>query len=158
MDSEATVVRSNRAEVYLRLNYYSGAAYDAQRVLSAGGVPAALSDKAFFRLAKAQYGRGEYAASEENFARWHARHPEDPAAAPWIARCQARRTESLTGEYAFASLFREAAKEIRLDVADYMGPIEMKQMTNRGGGRGVVAKRDIRTGELLVRRPSPVSE
>ncbi|TBU47221.1 hypothetical protein BD309DRAFT_517231 [Dichomitus squalens] len=150
IDPQAAVIRSNRAEVYLRLKYYSGAAYDTQRVLSAKGLPDALSDKTIFRLAKAQYGRGEYAEAEKNIARWHARHPEDLAAAPWIARCRARRAERHTGQYDWASLFRKAAKDIRLDVADYMGPIEVSQMTNRGGGRGVVAKRAIHTGELLL--------
>ncbi len=151
VDPSATVVRSNRAEVYLRLNYFSGAAADAQRVLSTDGIPDALSDKTMFRLAKAEYGRGEYNVAAEHFTRWQERHPQDTAATPWIQRCQARQTERQTGQYNWVLMFRDAVKEIRLDVADYVGPMEVSQMTDRGGGRGVVATKDIQTGELLVR-------
>ncbi|KAI1796166.1 hypothetical protein LXA43DRAFT_656004 [Ganoderma leucocontextum] len=150
MDPDATVVRSNRAEVYLRLNYFSGAAADAQQVLSASGIPDTLSDKTIFRLAKAQYGRGEYNAAAGHFARWQERHPEDATAAPWIQRCQARQAEKQTGQYNWVSMFRDAVKEIRLDVADYVGSMEVRQMMGRGGGRGVVATKDIRTGDLLL--------
>ena len=151
VDPDATVVRSNRAEVYLRLKYFSGATADAQRVLATDGIPDALSDKTTFRLAKAEYGRGEYDTAAEHFSGWQERHPEDGAAAPWIQRCQARQAEKQTGQYDWVSMFHNALKEIRLDVADYVGSMEVSRMVSRGGGRGVVATKDIRTGELLVR-------
>ncbi|KAM5535476.1 hypothetical protein V8D89_010813 [Ganoderma adspersum] len=150
VDPDATVIHSNRAEVYLRLNYFSGAAADAQQVLATDGIPDALSDKTTFRLAKAEYGRGEYDAATGHFTWWQGRHPEDDAAAPWIQRCQARETERQTGQYNWVSMFRNAVKEIRLDVADYVGPMEVSRMMSRGGGRGVVATKDIHTGELLL--------
>lgn len=151
IDPNATVVRSNRAEVYLRLNYFSGAAADAQRVLSTDSIPDALAGKTMFRLARARYGRGEHDAAARHFARWQERHPQDSAAASWIQRCQARQVEKQTGQYNWVSMFHDAVKKIRLDVADYMGSMEVSQMMARGGGRGVVATKDIETGELLVR-------
>ncbi|PIL37354.1 transcription factor [Ganoderma sinense ZZ0214-1] len=150
VDPDATVVRSNRAEVYLRLNYFSGAAADAQQVLATDGIPDGLSDKTTFRLAKAEYGRGEYDAAVGHFTRWQECHLKDAVAAPWIQRCQARQAEKQTGQYNWVSMFREAEKEIRLDVADFVGPMEVSQMMGRGGGRGAVATKEIKTGELLL--------
>ena len=40
----------------------------------------------------------------------------------------------------------------RLDVASYTGPIQVESLAGRGGGRGVIASRDIQAGDLLVYR------
>ncbi|KAG8938007.1 hypothetical protein FRC04_009814 [Tulasnella sp. 424] len=37
-----------------------------------------------------------------------------------------------------------------MDLAEFTGPIEVASLSSRGGGRGIVAKRDIKFGELLV--------
>ncbi|KAI0751022.1 hypothetical protein C8Q80DRAFT_1307690 [Daedaleopsis nitida] len=147
---DAAVLLLNRAESFLRLGFYSGALCDAQRVLSTDGAPDAQVGKAIFRLAKAQYGRGEYVAAEQNFLRWKKDHTEDTMVNSWIERCRSRNRERETGEYDWVSLFRIARQKIRLDVADYAGPIEVGQMAHRGGGRGVVATKSIRTGDLLM--------
>lgn len=149
---DASVVLLNRAEAYLRMNYYSGALCDARRVLSTEGIPDALVGKAVFRLAKAHYGRAEYAAAQESFIRWKNAHTDDPAANSWIERSGARSRERSTGQYDWASLFRTAKKKVRLDVAEYTGAMEVRTMTHRGGGRGVVATKDLQVGDLLVRR------
>ena len=154
LNPDAVVLLLNRAEAYLRLGYYSGAVYDAQRVLSAEAVPDVHRGKATFRLAKAQYSRGEYEAARGNFLRWKKDHPEDNTADSWIDRCGARITERETGQYDLVSLIRTAKQKIRLDVANYMGSLEVRQMTERGGGRGVVATADVEVGELLVRPSS----
>ncbi|GAA5843194.1 hypothetical protein JCM9279_001890 [Rhodotorula babjevae] len=38
----------------------------------------------------------------------------------------------------------------RLDYRDYVGPIRVAQLKKRNGGRGVIATRDIKPGELLL--------
>ena len=147
---DAAVLLLNRAEAYLRMNYYTGALCDAQRVLSIEGTPDAHVGKAVFRLAKAHYGRGEYAAAQDTFVRWKNTHSDDSAADSWIERCRARQSEQSTGQYDWPSLFRTAKHKIRLDVADYTGAMEVRTMEQRGGGRGVVATKDLRAGDLLV--------
>ncbi|RPD66941.1 hypothetical protein L227DRAFT_515885 [Lentinus tigrinus ALCF2SS1-6] len=147
---DAAVLFLNRAEAYLRMNYYSGALCDAQRVLSTEGTPDAHVGKAVFRLAKAHYGRGEYAASQQSFVQWKNAHTDDSAADTWIERCRARQTEQSTGHYDWPSLFRTAKQKIRLDVADYTGAVEIRTMAQRGGGRGVVATKDVQAGDLLM--------
>ncbi|KAI0722769.1 hypothetical protein C8Q76DRAFT_793778 [Earliella scabrosa] len=150
LNPDAVVLLLNRAEAYLRLGYHSGAVHDAQRVLSAEAVPDVHRGKATFRLAKAQYSRGEYEAARGNFLRWKKDHREDNTADSWIDHCRARITERETGQYDFVSLIRTAKQKIRLDVANYMGSLEVRQMTERGGGRGVVATADVDVGELLM--------
>ncbi|KAI0720343.1 hypothetical protein C8T65DRAFT_602814 [Cerioporus squamosus] len=147
---DASVVLLNRAEAYLRMNYYSGAVCDAQRVLSTEGIPDAHVGKAVFRLAKAHYGRAEYAAAREFFIRWKNAHADDDAADAWIERCDARSSEQATGQYDWVTSFRTAKKKIRLDVAGYTGAMEVRTMTHRGGGRGIVATKDLKAGDLLM--------
>lgn len=38
----------------------------------------------------------------------------------------------------------------RQDVADFLGPFKVERIAERGGGRGVLAMRDIKRGELLL--------
>jgi hypothetical protein len=80
----------------------------------------------------------------------------------WIARCKQRIREQSSGIYEWATLFKEWQMKYkrdslpvpRLDIADYIGPVEVRVIVERGGGRGVVATRDIKCGELLVCSPS----
>ncbi|RDX57022.1 SET domain-containing protein [Lentinus brumalis] len=150
LQPDAAVLLLNRAEAYLRLMYYSGALCDAQRVLSIEGIPDAHAGKALFRLAKAHYGRAEYAAAQKSFVRWKNTHAGDPAADPWIERCRARERERSSGEYDWPSLYCTARRNIRLDIAEYTGPVEVRTMSNRGGGRGVVATKELRAGDVLM--------
>ncbi|KAI0335693.1 hypothetical protein GY45DRAFT_1350859 [Cubamyces sp. BRFM 1775] len=150
LDPNALAIRLNRAEAYLRLKYYSGAIHDAQGVLTKSGPADPSAYKALFRLAKARYGRREYSMAQNDFVRWKSRHPDDSAADSWIDRCRARLRERTTGMYDWSSLFRNARRQIRVDAADFFGPIEVKCMAHRGGGRGVVTTQDVKTGDLLL--------
>lgn len=149
-DAEAADLRCNRAEAYLRLEWYSGASADARRVQATPGVPAALRDKAVLREAKAEYGRGHYDAAKAQFEEYKLTHPKDVEIADWVARCRKRQAERDTGKYDWANLFRQAQRDLRLDVAAFKGPIQVQPMTHRGGGRGIAATRDIKVGELLL--------
>ncbi|KAH9912040.1 hypothetical protein B0H21DRAFT_774158, partial [Amylocystis lapponica] len=151
LDKDAIVLYLNRSEAYLRLKFYSGALADVQRVLSAPGISDAFRGKALAREGKAEYARGNYQDAERKFNAWSQSHPDDKEIPAWIIRCQQRTRESRTGEYDWARLFKLSLTDPHLDdVADYQGPIEVRQVQGRGGGRGVVATRDIKVGELLL--------
>ncbi|KAH9947158.1 hypothetical protein B0H21DRAFT_739825 [Amylocystis lapponica] len=151
LDKDAIVLYLNRSEAYLRLKFYSGALADVQRVLSAPGISDAFRGKALAREGKAEYARGNYQDAERKFDAWCQIHPDDKEIPAWIIRCQQRTRESRTGEYDWARLFKLSLTDPHLDdVADYQGPIEVRQVQGRGGGRGVVATRDIKVGELLL--------
>ncbi|OSD04617.1 hypothetical protein PYCCODRAFT_1363850 [Trametes coccinea BRFM310] len=150
LDHNAIPLRLNRAEAYLRQRYYTGALYDAQQVLAEVGVSDTFADKALLRVAKARYGRQEYNLAQEAFVRYKNKHVGDSSVDSWLDRCRARLRESSTGIYDWPSLFRTAQRKIRLDAADFVGPVKVRRMKHRGGGRGVVTTKDVKTGELLI--------
>ncbi|OSX59453.1 hypothetical protein POSPLADRAFT_1151025 [Postia placenta MAD-698-R-SB12] len=152
-DPEATVLLSNRAEVYLRLGFWSGAIADARRVRTNSDAPEALRNKAVFREAKAEYARGNYKTAEDLFLQWQSVRPDDEEVKGWISRARKRQAEQETGQYDWETLFNQSQSDHHLDVAEFRGPIEVQQVSRRGGGRGIVAVQDIEIGQLLVAKP-----
>ncbi|CCL98574.1 uncharacterized protein FIBRA_00575 [Fibroporia radiculosa] len=150
LDPNATVLRANRAEAYLRMGFYSGTLVDARRVCSDPGVSNTIREKALYREARAEYARGDYVEAEKRFKEWQQFHPEDSDVKEWIARSQARSKERRTGVYNWTRLFEMSKSDVNLDVADYQGPIEVSRFQHRGGGRGIAATKDITVGELLL--------
>ncbi|KAH7716356.1 hypothetical protein AAVH_16253 [Aphelenchoides avenae] len=74
---------------------------------------------------------------------------EKDAAKEGLRAALARLTESRTGNFDFAKLYEFAEKGIKdIDVADYMGPIEVSDIP--GKGKGVVATTDVKKGTLLL--------
>ncbi|GBE79899.1 hypothetical protein BKA93DRAFT_776723 [Sparassis latifolia] len=158
LDPAAPVLYSNRSEAYLRLRFYSGALADARSVARVPGVSDALLEKALVREAKAEYARENFEVALAKFEEWQFAHSGDNAAAAeiatWITRTRRRHEESRTGTYDWAKFFVSSFKQPHLDIADYQGSIEVRAMANRGGGRGIVATKDIAVGEvLLVSKP-----
>ncbi|OBZ77129.1 hypothetical protein A0H81_03840 [Grifola frondosa] len=149
LNSEAIVLRLNCSEAFLRLRYYSGALYDARYVLSLADIPEGFLHKALFREAKAEYARGNFDAALVSFLRCREIRPEEQSVIDWISRTRSRQVES-TGQYDWPSLVRMAREDVHLDVADYQGNIKVQSMPHRGGGRGIVATKDVKLGELLV--------
>ncbi|PCH40833.1 hypothetical protein WOLCODRAFT_137031 [Wolfiporia cocos MD-104 SS10] len=147
---DAAVLLLNRAEAYLRLQFFSAALADARRAVAASNIELSLRDKALFREARAEYGLGYFEAAKEKFLRWHETHPQDKDVEGWINRSQRRLEEMQFARYDWIGMFKESQRELRLDVADYIGPIQVTQLDGRGGGRGVVATKDISVGELLL--------
>jgi hypothetical protein len=56
--------------------------------------------------------------------------------------------EQNNGHYDWYKMFKRFKVDSRLDAADYIGPIEVRNLGSCG--RGIVASRDICPGELLV--------
>jgi tetratricopeptide (TPR) repeat protein len=67
-----------------------------------------------------------------------------------IEQCLMRLEEEKTGNYNWFNILkqREDNPYSKIDVADYHGPIEVKDIENKG--KGYIATRDIKRGELLM--------
>jgi hypothetical protein len=146
--SLSTALRLNRSQAYLRLGWYRAALVDALYVLNGLAPPSAeISQKANYRAACAEYGLGQYS---EALRRFQSIVHED--AANWISRCSSRIEEVSKGRYDWVKMFKDGQAEVPcLDVADFVGPVRVQSIAGRGGGRGMIATRNIKTGELLVR-------
>ena len=147
------VLLLNRAEAYLRLGFFSGALHDVLAVLSSASseLTPALRGKALLRAARAEYGRRNYAGAKGFFQQHKMTGTNNSEDAIWIRKCDDRLKESSTGVYNWARLLQESQRESKLDIGEYTGPVEVKEIPGRG--RGLVATKDIVSGELLVRLP-----
>ncbi|BGP50494.1 hypothetical protein JCM10450v2_006413 [Rhodotorula kratochvilovae] len=69
-----------------------------------------------------------------------------------IARITQQIEQAETGEFPWEELEERIKEEpvAGLNVGHYVGPIRVAQLKKRGGGRGVIATRDIVPGELLL--------
>jgi hypothetical protein len=143
----------NRPLGYLNIEWYEAALRDSEAVLARCTVSEHVA-KAHGRAAWAKYGLGLY----ENALRRFEVNDSVLPSAEWIARCKQRIREKSSGIYEWATLFKEWWKNYkkdslpipRLDIADYVGPVSVRAMAERGGVCGVIATRYIRSGELLV--------
>lgn len=136
----------NRSMAYLQLKWFGAALADAL-----SGLAVARTDdsvyKAEYRAASAEYGMAKYVPALERFERIASR---DTAAVNWVARCKARLIEA-EGKFNWEVMFTAGLKAgCCLDVANFVGPIEVAVMP-RHGGRGLRAARNLKAGDLLVR-------
>ncbi|KAG8848973.1 hypothetical protein FRB91_010354 [Serendipita sp. 411] len=68
-----------------------------------------------------------------------------------VQRCEKRVSEQKDGSFDWNALFKETISSgNELDVANFVGPIKIAPLSNRGGGRGIVATRSVVAGELLL--------
>ncbi|KAF5333008.1 hypothetical protein D9758_015171 [Tetrapyrgos nigripes] len=134
LDKDAFLLRLNRAEAYLRLSYWSAALFDAETVL--------------WRGAKAIYFQGNYSAARDKFQE-SLKYGEDvDEAKEWLQRICKREEESEHGRFDWTRIFVESSKSPHIQhIADFRGPIKVKPLPDRGGGRGVTP---IEVGQLLV--------
>ena len=126
---------------------------DAQQVLKADPdtLDVDLRRKALYRAAKAQYYRRDLGQAKVLFEEYLALNGEPDDVLTWLERTEQRLEESSQGKYDWIGLLNDLKINLHPDVADYQGPIRVQALPNRGGGRGIVAVRDIVVGELLVR-------
>jgi len=151
MDPTAVLLWANRAAAYLKLQYYATALFDAIKVLEFVDIPNDVRRKALFRAGQAQYGLGKFEAALAYFEECYGCNSNDSDAEAWIFRAKARLSEERFGQYDWLRIFIDSQRSVTaMDVADYVGPIEVINLPSRG--RGVVATRNIKVGELLVCR------
>lgn len=144
-EPKSAELRLNRAQAYIFLEWYHAALNDALYVLDLES-SSALATKALYRAARAEYGLSRY---HEALYRFQTIGQDD--AREWETKCRLRIRETEDGDYRWIDMFREGQALVpQLDVAPYTGPIQVELVAGRGGGRGVIASRDVQTGELLV--------
>ncbi|PVG03766.1 hypothetical protein CPB86DRAFT_748218 [Serendipita vermifera] len=149
--SMAVALRLNRCLAHLRLENYPAALRDAQAALAFEEVSDADRVKALYRSGQAEYGAGNYDAARTCYQKCLELNPELADAAKGIQSCDLREEERTTGVYNWKAILDQTRrKDTKVDVANFIGPVEIADMSNRGGGRGVIATRDITAGELLI--------
>lgn len=145
-------LRLNRALSYLRLSNFPAVIGETTDILKQPTLKKDSKIKALYRAGQAAYGLGDYQGAIQYYQGCLTEDPNLQDAKAGIGKCNQRIKEKETGDYDWVSLVNQAAvPSSRIDIADYTGPIQVVPMENRGGGRGVVATRDIKTGELLVK-------
>ncbi|KAH7716362.1 hypothetical protein AAVH_16259 [Aphelenchoides avenae] len=100
-------------------------------------------------LGGAAYGMRKWELSVAHYKELMHAFPSNEHAKDRLFAALSRLTEARTGNYDFARLFEAARRgEMDVDVADYVGPIEVVDVP--GKGKGIVATRDIKKGTLLI--------
>lgn len=150
LDEDASVLRLNRAEAYLRLGYHAAALKDAEDVTQCLEETESSHQKALLRAAKGLHGLGRYEGAERKLLELQKTAPDLKDFSPFLDQVRARLQESKTHSYDWCDIYKRAVKEPKVDASNYIGPVEVVVMDERGGGRGVKAKRTIQLGELLV--------
>ena len=153
LDPTSTPLRLNRALARIRLGLPSASLRDLRSVLSSDTLSAADKLKASYRSAQAEYASGRYDIAKEFYEECLKLDQDSLEAKLGVEKCHDRLQEQKTGNYRWDELFDQtlrATNLLSLDVSDFIGPIKVAPVPNRGGGRGVLATRDIEVGELLV--------
>lgn len=138
----------NRCQARLSSQHYDAALEDAMAVLGMD----TTSEKALFRAARASYGLGCFARCRSYLAELEELYPENRAAIKDIERCEIRFREQV-GEFDFAAMLDEAVTKQpspRLDLATYIGPIEVRRCAIKSHGRGLFSTKAIKAGELIL--------
>ena len=151
VDADESVLKLNRSEAYLRLSYFAAALRDAEDVLRCIDPTDPSYQKALLRAAKALHGLGNYEGASGKLLELQQANPAGKEVTLWLNRIRARLLERKEGTYDWCRLFLESKTDPRVDACDYVGPVVVTTMKERGGGRGVKATSLIRAGELLVR-------
>ncbi|BGP36476.1 hypothetical protein JCM10449v2_000377 [Rhodotorula kratochvilovae] len=147
----------NRAQAHLRLGNFASAYRDTSAVLGFLDVgvcgPPLAEIKAALRRAKALEGMRQLTRAGEAYARVLALDEASVEGMEGAQRIVKMLRESRTGEYDWRELaLWEEEKDAKEGpaVGDFVGPVEVVEREGRGGGRGIVATRDIKAGEILL--------
>ena len=107
------------------------------------------SEKAYFRMGRACYEMRQYKDAVVYFQKCLQLNSANHRAQKQLKRSEKRVREASTGEYDFKSLVEDVKeKKLRLDVADYVS--SDIHITDVANGKGVVANRAIKRGQLLI--------
>ena len=143
------ILRSNRAATHLKLGQPGAALRDCMAALADASLEPTLRHKVLFRAANAEYRLQRFSEANLRLESLLVLHPEDADAMDLYRRTQVRLVEATRGEYDWPFLFDAASKVPELDLANFTADgIETVEIPGRG--RGLVATREIRRGELLL--------
>ncbi|KAL8293630.1 hypothetical protein RQP46_000331 [Phenoliferia psychrophenolica] len=156
--SEILLLHHNRSAAHLQLENFAQAASDASTtlsLLSSSDLPpdrlATLKGQALLRKARAFDGMRAFSKARTAYLDLLEHSPSSSDALASLHRVEARLAESASGKYDWVDIHRRRGDgERSLDVGNFVGPVRPEVLKGRGGGRGVVAARDIEAGELLL--------
>jgi tetratricopeptide (TPR) repeat protein len=149
--SQLYALRLNRSLAHLRLGNFAATLRDAEGVLENPKIPEDDRVKALYRSAQAEYRQGHYENAKSLYNKCLEISPDLKDVKSGVLNSDCRIKEQSTGNYDWASLFVESRKKSwKADVAEFVGPVEIATMDNRGGGRGIRATDNIKPGDLLV--------
>uniref|UniRef100_A0A914Z682 SET domain-containing protein n=1 Tax=Panagrolaimus superbus TaxID=310955 RepID=A0A914Z682_9BILA len=142
---ELSVLYLNKALTCLRIGAFYKAYETAKLALEKGGD----REKALYRMGQAAYGMREWQKAANHFVEVLKEFPKNVTVGGDLKRATARLAEQKYGKYDFKAMLLQSKKQKpQLDVADYVGPIEIANIP--GKGRGIVATKNIKEGTLLA--------
>ncbi|KAJ3055346.1 hypothetical protein HDU99_007580, partial [Rhizoclosmatium hyalinum] len=104
-----------------------------------------------FRKATALYSLRRWSSAHLAFQQVITQFPNSTDAVHGLQSSFLRIHESKTGDYNLQSLFQASQQpRARLDVADFIGPVQVFHTPTKGGGRGLRTTRTVKPGELLL--------
>jgi hypothetical protein len=146
---------SNRSQAHLLLDNFASAYRDTCAVLSLliSGVdaPAQTKLKATLRQARALEGLRKLEMALEAYEAVSKLEGPTAEGKDGTKRVEKMLRESKTGEFEWRKLEKgNASGESSASVGDFFGPIQVVEIAGRGGGRGVIATRDIAAGGTIL--------
>ena len=141
----------NRCYARLLSDHFDAAIADAVAVIdfSIDKPP----EKAPFRAGCALYCLGRWEEALKYFESCYSLYPTNKDARDMIGHCKDRMHEAATGEYDFKTMLDEVVAkhpEPRIDHADYVGPVEVRDCEDKSRGRGLFTTKAVQAGELLL--------
>lgn len=145
-NDQADVLRRNRALAFLKTKQFDAALADTN-FPDFGSQP---SEKAMFRAAEALYGLRRFEEARQVLETLTDSFPGNTRAKDVLEHARKRCAEQSSGQYNFRRL-QSGAQRCRppqLDHATYIGPIEVREVANKG--RGLFVTQSVRVGDLLL--------
>jgi len=155
-DEQKLLLHLKRAQAHLLLRNFGAAYRDASAVLvlfdNDVNSPPQTKAKATLRQARALEGLRKLDLALQAYNDLLQIDPDKIEGKDGKKRVEKMLRESKTGEYDWRALEKDkiAKPGPGLNVGDFVGPIRVVEMSERGGGRGIIASRDIAAGELLL--------
>ncbi|KAM0751712.1 hypothetical protein T439DRAFT_355610 [Meredithblackwellia eburnea MCA 4105] len=143
-----SILLSNRAMCLISLKRPRAALRDCKDGLSSPNLDLAIKRKLLFRQARVHDLLLEFQDGIDQLNVLLELFPEDTAGARLLLGMERRLHESSTGLYDWELLFRSALAQADVDAAPFISSAVTQQYIP-GRGRGLVASRSIRRGELL---------
>lgn len=147
------ILHFNRSQANLLLEQYGAAHRDSTRAVELfdPSTPIATTAKALIRSARALEGLRFLDKALKAYDEVLKVVPTSVEARNEKARLERRVKSATTGDYDWSELLDMKLKDgDSLMEGDFVGPIKVTTVAGRGGGRGVLAARDIEVGELLL--------
>jgi len=147
----------NRSQAHLGLGNFEQALQDATTVLSLldDGVeaPGNSREKALLRRSRSYEGLRRFPLALSSYRELLSTTTSSTEARSGVARVEKLLEQSTSGNFDWLEMARiteNRRNKVDLLVGDFVGSIEARKVTSRGGGRGMFASKDIAPGELLL--------